>query len=109
MKHPQYPNLELIEPNYSREQRAKAAKLLRQGLSFSVVGRELGVHRDTIKNWGQHYDPELGNAGRATRQLRERERSLREAEEHLRNFPPIKPPVPVPPCAWNVIGNTPRN
>ena len=37
MKHPQYTKLELIEPNYSRQQGAKAAKLLCQGLSFSAV------------------------------------------------------------------------
>ncbi|SVD41703.1 uncharacterized protein METZ01_LOCUS394557, partial [marine metagenome] len=53
MRHPLYPNLNMIEPKYTPQLGASAVRLLGEGKSFSAVGRALGVHRDTIKNWGK--------------------------------------------------------
>ena len=62
MRHPLYPNLDMMEPKYTPQLGATAIRLLKEGKSFSAVGRAVGVHRDTIKNWGKHYNHELGQA-----------------------------------------------
>ena len=52
----------MMECKYTPRLGAEAVHLLKEGKSFSAVGRALGVHRDTIKNWGKRYDLELGKA-----------------------------------------------
>ena len=81
MRHPLYPNLNMIEPKYTPQLGASAIRLLREGKSFSAVGRALGVHRDTIKNWGKRYDPELGKAVVEAKQRWGREKSIKESLE----------------------------
>ena len=78
MRHPLYPNLDMIEPKYTPQLGASAIRLLREGKSFSAVGRALGVHRDTIKNWGKRYDPELGKAVVEAKQRWGREKSTKD-------------------------------
>ena len=99
MRHPLYPNLNMIEPKYTPQLGASAIRLLREGKSFSAVGRALGVHRDTIKNWGKRYDPELGKAVVEAKQRWGREKSIKESLEYLEQNPLQKPDVeePLPP------------
>ena len=91
MRHPLYPNLDMIEPKYTPQLGAAAIRLLREGKSFSAVGRALGVHRDTIKNWGKRYDPELGKAVVEAKQRWGREKSIKESLEYLEQNPLQKP------------------
>ena len=99
MRHPLYPNLNMIEPKYTPQLGASAIRLLREGKSFSVVGRALGVHRDTIKNWGKRYDPELGKAVVEAKQRWGREKSIKESLEYLEQNPLQEPDMeePLPP------------
>ena len=99
MRHPLYPNLNMIEPKYTPQLGASAIWLLREGKSFSAVGRALGVHRDTIKNWGKRYDPELGKAVVEAKQRWGREKSMNESLEYLEQNPLQKPDMeePLPP------------
>ena len=99
MRHPLYPNLDMIEPKYTPQLGASAVRLLREGKSFSAVGRALGVHRDTIKNWGKRYDPELGKAVVEAKQRWGREKSMNETLEYLEQNPLQKPDMeePMPP------------
>ena len=99
MRHPLYPNLNMIEPKYTPQLGATAIRLLREGKSFSAVGRALGVHRDTIKNWGKRYDPELGKAVVEAKQRWGREKSIKESLEYLEQNPLQKPDMeePLPP------------
>ena len=99
MRHPLYPNLNMIEPKYTPQLGAAAVRLLGDGKSFSAVGRALGVHRDTIKNWGKRYDPELGKAVVEAKQRWGREKSIKESLEYLEQNPLQKPDVeePLPP------------
>ena len=99
MRHPLYPNLNMIEPKYTPQLGASAIRLLREGKSFSAVGRALGVHRDTIKNWGKRYDPELGKTVVKANQRWGREKSIKESLEYLEQNPLQKPDMeePLPP------------
>jgi len=99
MRHPLYPNLNMIEPKYTPQLGASAIRLLREGKSFSAVGRALGVHRDTIKNWGKRYDPELGKAVVEAKQRWGREKSIKESLEYLEQNPLQEPDMeePLPP------------
>ncbi len=99
MRHPLYPNLNMIEPKYTPQLGASAIRLLREGKSFSAVGRALGVHRDTIKNWGKRYDPELGKAVVEAKQRWGREKSMNETLEYLEQNPLQKSDTeePLPP------------
>ena len=99
MRHPLYPNLNMIEPKYTPQLGASAIRLLGEGKSFSAVGRALGVHRDTIKNWGKRYDPELGKAVVEAKQRWGREKSMNETMEYLEQNPLQKSDMeePVPP------------
>ena len=99
MRHPLYPNLNMIEPKYTPQLGATAVKLLGEGKSFSAVGRVLGVHRDTIKNWGKRYDPELGKAVVEAKQRWGREKSMNETLEYLEQNPLQEPDMeePLPP------------
>ena len=99
MRHPLYPNLNMIEPKYTPQLGASAIRLLGEGKSFSAVGRALGVHRDTIKNWGKRYDPELGKAVVEAKQRWGREKSIKESLEYLEQNPLQKPDMeePLPP------------
>ena len=99
MRHPLYPNLDMIEPKYTPQLGASAVRLLREGKSFSAVGRALGVHRDTIKNWGKRYDPELGKAVVEAKQRWGRGKSIKESLEYLEQNPLQKPDMeePLPP------------
>ena len=99
MRHPLYPNLNMIEPKYTPQLGAAAVRLLGEGKSFSAVGRALGVHRDTIKNWGKRYDPELGKAVVEAKQRWGREKSIKESLEYLEQNPLQKPDMeePLPP------------
>ena len=99
MRHPLYPNLNMIEPKYTPQLGASAVRLLGEGKSFSAVGRALGVHRDTIKNWGKRYDPELGKAVVEAKQRWGREKSMNETLEFLEQNPLQKPDMeePLPP------------
>ena len=99
MRLPLYPNLNMIEPKYTPQLGAAAVRLLREGKSFSVVGRALGVHRDTIKNWGKRYDPELGKAVVEAKQRWGREKSMNETLEYLEQNPLQEPDMeePLPP------------
>ena len=99
MRHPLYPNLNMIEPKYTPQLGATAVKLLEEGKSFSAVGRALGVHRDTIKNWGKRYDPELGKAVVEAKQRWGREKSMNETLEYLEQNPLREPDMeePLPP------------
>ncbi len=83
MRHPCYPNLEMMEPKYTPELGQIAIRLLQEGKSFSAVGRAVGVHRDTIKNWGLRYNPRLGNAVKEAKQRSGREKSKAEALAYL--------------------------
>lgn len=87
MRHPLYPNLDMMECKYTPRLGAEAVHLLKEGKSFSAVGRALGVHRDTIKNWGKRYDPELGKAVVEAKQCWGRETSMTEALDHLSRNP----------------------
>ena len=87
MRHPLYPNLDMMECKYTPRLGAEAVHLLKDGKSFSAVGRALGVHRDTIKNWGKRYDPELGKAVVEAKQRWGRETSMNEALDHLNRNP----------------------
>ena len=99
MRHPLYPNLNMIEPKYTPQLGAAAVRLLGEGKSFSAVGRALGVHRDTIKNWGKRYDPELGKAVVEAKQRWGREKSMNETLEYLEQNPLPEPDMeePLPP------------
>ena len=97
MRHPLYPNLNMIEPKYTPQLGASAGRLLREGKSFSAVGRALGVHRDTIKNWGKRYNPELGKAVVEAKQRWGREKSIKESLEYLEQNPLQKPDMEEPP------------
>ena len=99
MRHPLYPNLNMIEPKYTPQLGASAIRLLREGKSFSAVGRALGVHRDTIKNWGKRYDPELGKAVVEAKQRWGRGKSIKESLEYLKQNPLQEPAMeePLPP------------
>ena len=99
MRHPLYPNLNMIEPKYTPQLGASAIRLLGEGKSFSAVGRALGVHRDTIKNWGKRYDPELGKAVVEAKQRWGREKSIKESLEYLEQNPLQEPDMeePLPP------------
>ena len=97
MRHPLYPNLNMIEPKYTPQLGAAAVRLLGEGKSFSAVGRALGVHRDTIKNWGKRYDPELGKAVVEAKQRWGREKSMNESLEYLEQNPLKKPDMEDPP------------
>ena len=99
MRHPLYPNLNMIEPKYTPQLGATAVRLLGEGKSFSAVGRALGVHRDTIKNWGKRYDPELGKAVVEAKQRWDREKSMNETLEYLEQNPLREPDMeePLPP------------
>ena len=99
MRHPLYPNLNMIEPKYTPQLGTSAIRLLREGKSFSAVGRALGVHRDTIKNWGKRYNPELGQAVVEAKQRWGREKSIKESLEYLEQNPLQKPDMeePLPP------------
>ena len=99
MRHPLYPNLNMIEPKYTPQLGASAVRLLGEGKSFSAVGRALGVHRDTIKNWGKRYDPELGKAVVEAKQRWGREKSMNETLEYLEQNPLREPDMeePLPP------------
>ena len=99
MRHPLYPNLNMIEPKYTPQLGASAIRLLREGKSFSAVGRALGVHRDTIKNWGTRYDPKLGKAVVEAKQRWGREKSMNESLEYLEQNPLQEPDMeePLPP------------
>ena len=99
MRHPLYPNLNMIEPKYTPQLGASAVRLLGEGKSFSAVGRALGVHRDTIKNWGKRYDPELGKAVVEAKQRWGREKSMNETLEYLEQNPIQEPDMeePLPP------------
>ena len=97
MRHPLYPNLNMIEPKYTPQLRVSAIRLLREGKSFSAVGRALGVHRDTIKNWGKRYDPELGKAVVEAKQRWGREKSIKESLEYPEQNPLQKPDMEEPP------------
>ena len=99
MRHPLYPNLNMIEPKYTPQLGASAIRLLGEGKSFSAVGRALGVHRDTIKNWGKRYDPELGKAVVEAKQRWGREKSMNETLEYLEQNPLREPDMeePLPP------------
>ena len=97
MRHPLYPNLNMIEPKYTPQLGATAVKLLEEGKSFSAVGRALGVHRDTIKNWGKRYDPELGKAVVEAKQRWGREKSIKESLEYLEQNPLQEPDMEEPP------------
>ena len=83
MRHPLYPNLNMMEPKFTPERGALAIRLLKEGKSFSAVGRAVGVHRDTIKNWGKHYSPELGKAVTESNQRKSRAKAAREALQYL--------------------------
>ena len=61
------------------------------------MGRALGVHRDTIKNWGKRYDPELGKAVVEAKQRWGREKSIKESLEYLEQNPLQKPDMEEPP------------
>jgi transposase len=87
MRHPLYPNLDMMECKYTPRLGAEAVHLLKEGKSFSAVGRALGVHRDTIKNWGKRYDLELGKAVVEAKQCWGRETSMNEALDHLSRNP----------------------
>ena len=87
MRHPLYPNLDMMECKYTPRLGAEAVHLLKDGKSFSAVGRALGVHRDTIKNWGKRYDLELGKAVVEAKQCWGRETSMNEALDHLSRNP----------------------
>ena len=99
MRHPFYPNLNMIEPKYTPQLGAAAVRLLGEGKSFSAVGRALGVHRDTIKNLGKRYDPELGKAVVEAKQRWGREKSIKESLEYLEQNPLQKSEMeePLPP------------
>ena len=99
MRHPLYPNLNMIEPKYTPQLGAAAVRLLGEGKSFSAVGRALGVHRDTIKNWGKRYDPGLGKAVVEAKQRWGREKSMNETLEYLEQNPLREPDMeePLPP------------
>ena len=99
MRHPLYPNLNMIEPKYTPQLGPAAVRLFGEGKSFSAVGRALGVHRDTIKNWGKRYDPELGKAVVEAKQRWGREKSIKESLEYLEQNPLQKPDMeePLPP------------
>ena len=99
MRHPLYPNLNMIEPKYTPQLGASAIRLLGEDKNFSAVGRALGVHRDTIKNWGKRYDPELGKAVVEAKQRWGREKSMNESLEYLEQNPLQKPDMeePLPP------------
>ena len=79
MRHPLYPNLDMMECKYTPRLGAEAVHLLKEGKSFSAVGRALGVHRDTIKNWGK--------AVVEAKQCWGRETSMNEALDHLSRNP----------------------
>ena len=96
MRHPLYPNLNMIEPKYTPQLGASAVRLLGEGKSFSAVGRALGVHRDTIKNWGKRYDPELGKAVVEAKQRWGREKSMNETLEYLEQNPLREPDMEEP-------------
>ena len=87
MRHPLYPNLNMMEPKFTPERGALAIRLLKEGNSFSAVGRAVGVHRDTIKNWGKHYSPELGKAVTESKQRKSRAKATREALQYLDQHP----------------------
>ena len=87
MRHPLYPNLNMMEPKFTPERGALAIRLLKEGKSFSAVGRAVGVHRDTIKNWGKHYSPELGKAVTESKQRKSRAKATREALQYLDQHP----------------------
>ena len=76
----------MMEPKFTPE-RALAIRLLKEGKSFSAVGRALGVHRDTIKNWGKRYSPELGKAVTESKQRKSRAMATREALLYLDQHP----------------------
>jgi transposase len=77
----------MMECKYTPRLGAEAVHLLKEGKSFSAVGRALGVHRDTIKNWGKRYDLELGKAVVEAKQCWGRETSMNEALDHLSRNP----------------------
>ena len=99
MRHPLYPNLNMIEPKYTPQLGAAAIRLLGEGKSFSAVGRALGVHRDTIKNWCKRYDSGLGKAVVEAKQRWGREKSMNETLEYLEQNPLQEPDMeePLPP------------
>ena len=96
MRHPLYPNLDMMEPKYTPQLGATAIRLLKEGKSFSAVGRAVGVHRDTIKNWGKHYNPELGKAVVEAKQRWGRTKSTQETLEYIDRNPLRKPEVTNP-------------
>ena len=96
MRHPLYPNLDMMDPKYTPQLGATAIRLLKEGKSFSAVGRAVGVHRDTIKNWGKHYNPELGKAVVEAKQRWGRAKSTQETLEYLERNPLRKPEVTNP-------------
>jgi transposase len=57
------------------------------------------VHRDTIKNWGKRYNPELGKAVVEAKQRWGREKSIKESLEYLEQNPLQEPDMeePLPP------------
>ena len=87
MRHPLYPNLNMMEPKFTPERGALAIRLLKEGKSFSAVGRAVGVHRDTIKNWGKRYSPELGKAVTESKQRKSRAKATCEALQYLDQHP----------------------
>ena len=87
MRHPLYPNLNMMEPKFTPERGALAIRLLKEGKSFSAVGRAVGVHRDTIKNWGKRYSPELGKAVTESKQRKSRVKATRELLQYLDQHP----------------------
>tara|TARA_Y100001968_G_C19213054_1_gene645751 strand:+ start:402 stop:842 length:441 start_codon:yes stop_codon:yes gene_type:complete len=96
MRHPLYPNLDMMDPKYTPKLGATAIRLLKEGKSFSAVGRAVGVHRDTIKNWGKHYNPELGKAVVEAKQRWGRTKSTKETLEYLDRNPLRKAEVTNP-------------
>ena len=96
MRHPLYPNLDMMDPKYTPQLGATAIRLLKEGKSFSAVGRAVGVHRDTIKNWGKHYNPELGKAVVEAKQRWGRAKSTQETLEYIDRNPLRKPDVERP-------------
>ena len=99
MRQPRYPNLNMIEPKYTPQRGAAAVRLLREGKSFSAVGRAMGGHRDTIKNWGKRYDHEVGKDVVEAKQRWGREKSIKESLEYLEQNPLQEPDMeePLPP------------
>ncbi len=87
----------MMECKYTPRLGAEAVHLLKDGKSFSAVGRALGVHRDTIKNWGKRYDPALGKAVMEAKQRWGREKSNKESLDDLGKNPHRAPDKEEPP------------